>query len=260
MDSSSPVDDKRMRLRELRAPVWGTKVQKWRRVLERKAIERRHLNEDALLDRRRRDLESAVDPTVPKTLKGLDAPTESERTAHEITHLPLAETCILRRGIEAPHVRLTPLERDERPIIAVDFSVKKARADDGGADDDVGTFLAIIDSSTGCTRAIASETKRSHRLPCRVSGRLRDKFVCWEVQIALRRSRPTGMTQIMHVTASSRFLVPLFFHLMTPTTMMSPSAGCSLTHAEDEPITLKKKVCRPVCRRPSVMIERGAPL
>ena len=27
--------------------------------------------------------------------------------------------------------------------------------------------------------------------------------------------------------------------------------------AEDEPITLKKKACRPVCRRQSVMIERG---
>ena len=30
--------------------------------------------------------------------------------------------------------------------------------------------------------------------------------------------------------------------------------------AEDEPITLKKKACRPVCRRPSVMVERGDPL
>ena len=30
--------------------------------------------------------------------------------------------------------------------------------------------------------------------------------------------------------------------------------------AEDEPITLKKKACRPVCRRQSVMIERGDPL
>ena len=30
--------------------------------------------------------------------------------------------------------------------------------------------------------------------------------------------------------------------------------------AEDEPITLKKKACRPVCRRLSVKIERGNPL
>ena len=30
--------------------------------------------------------------------------------------------------------------------------------------------------------------------------------------------------------------------------------------AEDEPINLKKKACRPVCRRPSVMIGRRDPL
>ena len=84
-----------------------------RRVLESEVVERRHLDEEALLDRRRRDLESAIDPTVPKPLKGLDAATESERPAHEITHLPPAPwcvTCISGRGIEAPHVSLTPLE------------------------------------------------------------------------------------------------------------------------------------------------------
>ena len=60
----------RKRLRELRTPVWGTKTQMWRRVLKREVIERRHLEEEALLDRRRRDLDSTNDPTVPKTLEG----------------------------------------------------------------------------------------------------------------------------------------------------------------------------------------------
>ena len=32
------------------------------------------------------------------------------------------------------------------------------------------------------------------------------------------------------------------------------------TRAEDKSITLKKKACRPVCRRQSVIIERGDPL
>ena len=89
-----------------------------------------------MLDRGRRDLENAIDPTVPRTLKEPDAPTEnpSGSPAREITHLPPApwcETCVLGRGIETPHVRLTPSERDERPIIAVDFAVRKARAEDG---------------------------------------------------------------------------------------------------------------------------------
>ena len=60
----------RKRLRELRKLVWGKKTQMWRRELEREVIERRHLEEEALLDRRRLDLESTIDPTVPKTLKG----------------------------------------------------------------------------------------------------------------------------------------------------------------------------------------------
>ena len=166
----------RKRLRELRAPVWSTKAQLWRLVLERETIERRHFDEEALLDRRRRDMQSAIDPTVPKTMKGPDAPTESERRAHEIAPHPPApwcETCVLRRGVEAPHVRLTPLERDGRPIIATDFCVRKARADDGGADDDLGTCLAIVDSSTGCMRAVASETKGATDHLCKLSGSLR---------------------------------------------------------------------------------------
>ena len=57
---------------------------------------------------------------------------------------------------------------------------------------------------------------------------------------------------------------------MTLSTMTTPSAWRSLHHcsprsekmmrAEDEPITLKEKACRPVCRRQWVMIERGNPL
>ena len=42
--------------------------------------------------------------------------------------------------------------------------------------------------------------------------------------------------------------------------MTSPSVRRSSTRAEDEPITLKKKACRPVCRRQSVNVERGDPL
>ena len=44
--------------------------------------------------------------------------------------------------------------------------------------------------------------------------------------------------------------------LMTSNTMTRPSARRCLTRAKDEPIALKKKACRLVCRRQSVMIER----
>ena len=38
------------------------------REREREVIERRHVEEEALTDRRRRDLESATGPTVPMTM------------------------------------------------------------------------------------------------------------------------------------------------------------------------------------------------
>ena len=88
----------------------------------------------------------------------------------------------------------------------------------------------------------------------------------------------TTLSQVMSPTTTSwRLLNPTSRNprlrmgpRMTSSTMTSPSARRSLHHcsprsekmmrAVDEPITLKTKVCRPVCRRPSVMIERGDPL
>ena len=46
LHSFSPVEDMRKRLRELRAPVLGTKTQMWRSLLEREAMERRHLDDE----------------------------------------------------------------------------------------------------------------------------------------------------------------------------------------------------------------------
>ena len=64
--------------------MWSTATQMWHCVLEREVIERRQLEEEALLDRRR-------DCNRPKrTKKGPGPPSESERTAHRITHLPPA--------------------------------------------------------------------------------------------------------------------------------------------------------------------------
>ena len=42
---------------------------------------------------------------------------------------------------------------------AMDFAVRKARAEGGRVDDDLGTCLAIGDSTTGCMRATSAETE-----------------------------------------------------------------------------------------------------
>ena len=112
-----------------------------------------------LLDRRRRDLENSIHPTVTRISKGSDAPTDSGRTAHETTHLPPSpwrETCVFGRGIETPQVTLTG---------------EKARAEDGeSVDDDLGTFLGIVGfKAPGCTRANSSETKRATEAQWQIS-------------------------------------------------------------------------------------------
>ena len=80
-------------LRVFRVPVCRTKTQIWRRVLEREAIERRHLEEGALLDRRRRDLESAIDPTVPKTMQGPDSTCTTSATGTSMTTQSVIKCC-----------------------------------------------------------------------------------------------------------------------------------------------------------------------
>ena len=65
------------------------------------------------------------------------------------------------------------------------FAARKARADDGRADDDLGTLLAIVDSSTGCRRVTSD--KSTHGLLCKLGGRFRGKLVWSRVQTALRQ-------------------------------------------------------------------------
>ena len=75
----------------------------------------------------------------------------------------------------------------------------------------------------------------------------------------LRAQRPLHHGGLL--SSTPRSLWPSNGSLKTSTTMTSPSVRRSLMRVEDEPITLKKKACRPVCRRRHwVMIERGNPL
>ena len=61
----------------------------------------------------------------------------------------------------------------------MNFAMIKARPDDGGADDDLGTFLAVVDLSSGCMRAIASETKGATDYLASSVADFVKKPVCW---------------------------------------------------------------------------------
>ena len=70
--------------------------------------------------------------------------------------------------------------------MAIDFEVRKARADDGGADNDLGTVLAIVDSSTGCMRAQRERQGATDFLASSVADSVKNLFV----ETTLRQRTP----------------------------------------------------------------------
>ena len=159
---ASNVDALRARLRELKAPMYGTKEQLWRRVLVQEALEDERMQEEELLRQRRDELLVQTDPSVPRTMRSPGAPSDAERLAHELTHLPAAawcEWCQLGRGVSDPHTRVPHEERDARPMISIDFAVRKAEGPQGDVHEDLGTFLAMVDQQTGCVRAASADSK-----------------------------------------------------------------------------------------------------
>ena len=75
------------------------------------------------------------------------------------------------------------------------FEVRQARVEDGGVDDNFGTFLATVDSSTGCMRAILAESKgAADYLAGSVTDFVKNLFV-WSFRL-----RCDSETPIMAVT------------------------------------------------------------
>ena len=78
----------------------------------------------------------------------------------------------------------------------------------------------------------------------------------WQEQLLHMLMSPTTTSSRRLMSSSTRSPWPSNGSLKTSTTMTSPSVRRSSMRAEDEPITLKEKACRPVCcRRQYVMIE-----
>ena len=98
---------------------------------------------------------------------------------------------------------------------------------------------------------------RGGRIPCATPLRT---LAPWPRTTLPQDTSPTSTTSRRLMSTTPRNPLSSSGPPVTPTAMTSPSARCSLTLAEDEPIALKKKACRPVCRRQSVKIERGDPL
>ena len=102
------------RLRELGAPIYGTKDVLFRRLCEYEQI----------AVSRRKELAVATEPVTPKILPGPVQPSQVERQYHMVNHLPPApwcELCVMGRGKDDPHLRSGLREKGEQlSVIAFD--------------------------------------------------------------------------------------------------------------------------------------------
>ena len=70
------------------------------------------------------DVENESEVGQPKIIRGPGAPTEHERRAHRVSHLPCrswCKTCVLGRGRELPHSTRDRGEELGAPLLGVDF-------------------------------------------------------------------------------------------------------------------------------------------
>ena len=90
----SSIKELQSRLRELGAPIYGTKDVLFRRLFEYEQIAARKKVHE-YLEMRRKELAVATEPVTPKILPGPIQPSEVEREHHMVNHLPPAPWCEL---------------------------------------------------------------------------------------------------------------------------------------------------------------------
>ena len=83
----SSIKELHSRLRELGAPIYGTKDVLFRRLCENEQIAARNKEEEEYLETRRKELAVATEPVTPKILTGPVQPSEVERQHHVANHL-----------------------------------------------------------------------------------------------------------------------------------------------------------------------------
>ena len=91
----STIKELHLWLRELGAPIYGTKDELFRRLCEYEQIAARKKQEEEYLENRRKELGVATQPVTPKILPGPAQPSEVERQHHLVNLLPPAPWCEL---------------------------------------------------------------------------------------------------------------------------------------------------------------------
>ena len=164
-------------LRELGAPIYGTKDVLFRRLCENEQIAAKK-KEEEYLETRRKELAVATEPVTPKILPGPVQPSEVERQHHTVNHLPPApwcELCVMGRGKDDAHLRSDLREMGEQlPVITFDFGFVKTTSANGETEQKYATTLVAVDADLFFVKAIPLLEKDT--LPLDWSNSLRVSF------------------------------------------------------------------------------------
>ena len=163
----STIKELHSRLRELRAPIYGTKDVLYRRLCEYEQVAARKKKEEEYLENRRKELEVATQPVMPKILPGPAQPSEVERQRQKVNHLPPApwcELCVMGRGKDDdPHLRSDLRKQGEQlPVIAFDFGFVKTTSAGGETGQTYATTLVAVDADSFFVKAIPMLGKETY--------------------------------------------------------------------------------------------------
>ena len=125
----SKVEELRRRLRELDAPVWGTKAQLVERLVFAEGKHRKEAAEQRELKLRHEvSLQGDAPQELPVGQRGLaipEPPSEEERVRHMLTHIPTARWChhcLQGKAKSSPHGQIHPEKQSgQRPVVELDF-------------------------------------------------------------------------------------------------------------------------------------------
>ena len=160
----SSVGDMRAPLRQLSAPIWGTKDILWARLLD---YERVATGESALRAQLARELAERREGQQEKVAEPLPqpaVPTEAEVQQHALTHVPFRAWCrydVAGKARQVGHRSLLPQDRERGlPVVQLDYAIIRAIAADGEeAPRAWATCLAMVHVGTGMVLTAAAAHK-----------------------------------------------------------------------------------------------------
>ena len=163
----SPIEVLRARLKELKAPIWGTKAQMHDRLM---LVEAKKAAEDrtrAELEAKHVKLAEGTTDRMAAVLPAPEMPSPSEVANHNLTHLPRAKWCItcqLGGSNDGPH-RLIPFVNKEKARLQWDFMHMKSHDSqcewllDEPPSNEWNVILTAIDEDSGCKLAVVLPDK-----------------------------------------------------------------------------------------------------